>query len=77
MGQVKKVHIHKLVTNNTVEERVVDMQNLKNKLFCETIDRDRHQVADGSNGVISKMESLDEDDIKSILNMRLREKKHI
>jgi len=49
VGQQKRVHIHKLVTNNTVEETVLHIQNKKNKLFEEIIEVTRNSYR-GVNG---------------------------
>jgi len=41
MGQTKKVHIYRLVVSNSVEERIVELQDRKKKLATETLDRSK------------------------------------
>ncbi|KAJ3795167.1 P-loop containing nucleoside triphosphate hydrolase protein [Lentinula aff. detonsa] len=40
MGQIRPVNVYKLVTENTVEERIMELQDRKKKLATETLDRD-------------------------------------
>ncbi|KAE9408501.1 hypothetical protein BT96DRAFT_914058 [Gymnopus androsaceus JB14] len=41
MGQNKKVHIYRLIVSNSVEERIVELQDRKKKLATETLDRSK------------------------------------
>jgi SNF2 family DNA or RNA helicase len=57
MGQVNKVHAYKLISEGSIEEKMLQLQELKKELFDNVISAD---------GATPK--SLSEDDIKTLLS---------
>ncbi|KAJ3808944.1 SNF2 family N-terminal domain-containing protein [Lentinula aff. lateritia] len=57
MGQTRTVNVYKLVTKDTVERRIMELQDKKKKLAMETLDRDE----------IEDMKNLSKDEILRLL----------
>ena len=57
IGQTKNVNIYRFVCKNTIEERIIDVQNAKTKMISEIFDKDK-----------TPQKKLNIEDLKRIFN---------
>ncbi|KAJ3775263.1 SNF2 family N-terminal domain-containing protein [Lentinula raphanica] len=60
MGQTKPVNVYKLVTQNTVEGRIMELQDAKRKIATETLDRNE----------VDNMQSLSKEQLLHLMSGR-------